>query len=101
MLQFLQQLRYPAFTWACAFIGEAGCHGSDLACGKACRDEIADSSSPAQVRFAVTAITIVRALGIHEARALVMAQHALRDPEPFGGFLDLHLSIPFHIVLAP
>lgn len=94
MLQFLQQLRNTALAWACALIGEAGRHGADLACGKACRDEIADASRPAQVGFAIAAIAILRATGIHEARRLVVAQHTLRNPEPFGSFLDLHLD-PF------
>lgn len=94
MLQLLQQLRNTALAWACALVGEAGRHGADLACGKACRNEITDTSRPAQVGFAVAAIAILRAAGVHEARFLVMAQHALRDPEPFGSFLDLHFD-PF------
>lgn len=92
MLQFLQQLRNTALARACALVGEAVRHGADLACGKACRNEIADASRPAQVGFAVAAIAILRAPGIHEARLLIMAQHTLRDPEPFGSFLDLHFD---------
>jgi hypothetical protein len=34
---------------ALRLIGETGRHGTDLACGKACRDEIADASRTAQV----------------------------------------------------
>lgn len=94
MLQFLQQLRNTALARACALVGEAGRHGADLACGKAGCDEIADASRTAQVGFAVAAIAILRAAGIHEARLLVVAQHALRDSEPFSRFLDLHLD-PF------
>lgn len=94
MLQFFQQLRNTALTRSCTLVGEAGRHGADLACGKACRNEIADASRTAQVGFAVAAIAILRAAGIHEARLLVVAQHALRDPEPFGSFLDLHFD-PF------
>lgn len=92
VLQLFQQLRNTALAWACAFVRKTGRHGADLACGKARRNEIADASCTAQVGFAVAAITILRAPGIHEARLLVMAQHALRDPEPFGSFLDLHLD---------
>lgn len=94
MLQFLQQLRNTALAGAGTLVGEAGRHGADLACGKACCDEIADASGTAEVGFAIAAIAILRTAGIHEARFLVMAQHALRDPEPFGRFLDLHLD-PF------
>lgn len=94
MLQLLQQLRNTALARSCALVGEAGRHGADLACGKACRNEIADASRPAQVGFAVAAIAILRAASVHEARLLVVAQHALRDPEPFGSFLDLHFD-PF------
>ncbi len=94
MLQLLQQLRNTALARACALVGEAGRHGADLACGEACCDEIADASRPAQVGLAVAAIAILRAPGIHEARFLIMAQHAFRNPEPFSRFLDLHLD-PF------
>lgn len=94
MLQLFQQLRNTALTRSCTLVGEAGRHGADLACGKACRNEIADACCPAQVGFAVDAIAILRAAGVHKARLLVVAQYALRDPEPFGSFLDLHFD-PF------
>lgn len=94
MLQLLQQLRNTALAGACTLVREAGRHGADLACGKACSDEIADASGTAEVGFAIAAIAILRTAGIHEARFLVMAQHALRDSEPFSRFLDLHLD-PF------
>jgi hypothetical protein len=94
MLQLLQQLRNTALARACTLVGEAGRYGADLACRKACCDEIADTSGTAQVGLAVAAIAILRAASVHEARLLVMAQHALRDPEPFSRFLDLHLD-PF------
>lgn len=59
MLQLLQQLRNTALARSRTLVGEAGRHGADLACGKACRNEIADASRPAQVCFAVAAITIL------------------------------------------
>mgnify|MGYP000046436791 CR=1 FL=1 len=94
MLQFFQQLRNAALAGACAFIGEAGRHGADLACGKAGRNEIADAARAAQVGFAIAAIAVLRAASVQQARRLVVPQHALRYPEPFGRFLDLHLD-PF------
>lgn len=94
MLKLFQQFGYPALTWSCALVREAGRHGADLACGKASRDKITDASRTAEVGLAIAAIAILRAAGIHEARLLVVAQHTFRDPEPFGRFLDLHLD-PF------
>jgi hypothetical protein len=94
MLKFLQQLRNTAFAGACPLFGEAGRHGADLACGKASRNEIADTARAAQVGFAIAAIAVLRAASVHEARRLVVPQHTLRNPEPFGRFLDLHLD-PF------
>lgn len=94
MLQFLQQLRNTALARACTLVREAGRHGADLACGKAGRDQIADAPRTAQIGLAVATIAVLRAPGFHEARLLVVAQHAFRNPEPFGRFLDLHLD-PF------
>lgn len=43
VLKFLQQLRNTALAWSCPLIREAGRHCANLACGKACRNEIADA----------------------------------------------------------
>lgn len=94
MPQLFQQLRNTALARSRALVREAGRHGADFACGKAGCDKIADASRPAQVGVTVAAIAIPCAAGIDETRLLVMAQHAFRDPKPFGRFLDLHLD-PF------
>ncbi|TWC76288.1 hypothetical protein FB593_12515 [Rhizobium sp. SJZ105] len=94
MLKLFQQLRNTALAGASPLVGEAGRHGADLACGKASPNEIADTARAAQVGFAIAAIAILRAASVHEARLLVVPQHAFRNPEPFGRFLDLHLD-PF------
>lgn len=59
MLQLLQELRNAALARSRALVREAGRHGADLACGKACRDEITDASRPAQVGLAVAAIAVL------------------------------------------
>lgn len=94
MFKLFQKLRNAAFARTRALIRETGRHGPDLTRGKACRDQIADASGTAKIGLAIAAIAIFRALGIHKARLLIMAQHAFRDPKPCGGFLDLHLD-PF------
>lgn len=94
MFKLFQKLRNAALAGARALIRKTGRHGPDLARGKACRDQIADASGPAKIGLAIAAIAVFRALGIHKARLLVMAQHALCDPKPSGRFLDLHLD-PF------
>lgn len=94
VLKLLQQLRNAAFARRCSFVGEACRHGTDLAGGKACRDQIADARRAAQVSLAIAAIAVFRAAGLHQAGLIVVAQHALRDPKPLGCFLNLHLD-PF------
>ena len=94
MFKLFQQLRNAALAGASPLVREAGHHGADLACGKSRRNEIADTARTAQVGFAIAAVTVLRAASVHELRLLVVPQHALRNPEPFGRFLDLHLD-PF------
>ena len=94
MLELLQEVLNAAFARSRSLVREASRHGADLARGKARADQVADALRTAQVSIRIAAIAILGPAGIHKASLLVVAQHALRDPNPPGRFLDLHLD-PF------
>ena len=90
MPKLLQQLFDAALTWPGAVVREAGRHGTDFARGKARFDEVANAARTAQIGLAIDAIAVLRTADLHQAGLLIVAQHALRDPEPLSRFLGLH-----------